>query len=189
MHLLVPLITWRVPLLLFRQLGTLPAEQADLHFHIQSNQRAPQGAFQRGLCNLSNAKRSKETLHQQIERTIHCFTGGLFTVQHFLGIRFFGCVYSHFNFNHLQPFPTFPSTLERCWSSWMCMFLAQCSEAKGSPCGEVRFHHGAQAWRYNQPEKTSEIDSCFWIYISFLDLLTEFESQKIPENKKNQQNQ
>lgn len=54
------------PLLLFRQLGTLPAEQADLHFHIQSNQRAAQGAFQRGLCNLSNAKRRKETLHQQI---------------------------------------------------------------------------------------------------------------------------
>lgn len=99
-----------------------------------------------------------------------------FLLDKFLGIRFLGFVG--------PPFPTFPSTLERCWSSWMCMFLAQCSEAKGSPCGEVRFHHGAQAWRYNQPEKTSEIDSCFWIYISFLDLLTEFESQKIPENKK-----
>ena len=59
-------------------------------------------------------------INKSILDNSHCFTGSLFTVQHFLGIGFLGFVYSHFNFNHLQPFPPFPQL-------WRGVEAAECA--------------------------------------------------------------
>ena len=125
-------------------------------------------------------------INKSILDNSHCFTGSLFTVQHFLGIRFLGFVYSHFNFNHLQPFPPFPQLWRGVEAAGCACSWRNALRLKVPPV--VRWDSTMEPRHEDttNPKKTSEIDSCFWIYISFLDLLTEFESQKIPENTKNQ---